>query len=194
LPQPYGREGDQEKPSSWRIALLPFIEQDDLYKQYKKSETWDGISNSQLATRMPRVFALHGDYKPGLTATNYLVIVGSKTAWQRDKRISLNDIKDGPSNTLAIVENRGLNIQWMEPRDLDFETMDWTIDSPRGISSKYHRPGAVFFDGSVRSLSTDFTPKALQALATIVDGDSATEDGDLVTEMRDGRDRPVTKP
>jgi len=194
LPQPYGPGGDQAKPYSWRIAILPFIAQDDLFKKYQRNDAWDGTDNSQLAASMPRTFASHGDYKAGLTTTNYLVIVGSKTAWPPNKRVSFRDIKDGPSNPFAIVENRGLNIHWMEPRDLDFDTMDWQIDSPRGISSKYERPGAVMFDGHVQSLSKEFTPEALKALATIADGDWAAEDGQLMTEMRDGRDRPVTKP
>lgn len=157
-------------------------------------EAWYGPRNTQISARMPKILALHGDHEPGLTTTNYLVIVGAKTAWHPNNRVSLSDIKDGPSNTFAIVENRGLNIHWMEPRDLNFDTMDWTIGSPRGISSKYHLPGAVFLDGSVRSISTEITPDALRAMATISDGDLATDDGDLIKEMRDGRDRPVTKP
>ena len=64
-----------------------------------------------------------------------------------------------------------MNVHWMEPRDLEFDTMDWTINSPNGISSKYDLPAAVFVDGSVRRLSKKFTPDALRALATIDGGE-----------------------
>lgn len=176
------------------MEILPFIEGDHLLKQYSRDESWDGPNNSQLASRMPKVFALHGDHKPGTSIANYVVIVGYETAWPPHKRVKFGDVKDGLGNTLGVVENRGLNILWIEPRDLDFDTMDWTIDSPNGISSKYHLPGAVFLDGSVRTLSKKFTPEALRALATIAGGDGANENGVFATEIPDGRDRPVTKP
>lgn len=193
-PLPYGDNTSSKHEYTWRIALLEYIEQQPLYKSYKFDERWDGVNNQPLATRMPRVYSLHGDHKPGAIVTNYVVIVGSKTAWRREKPVRAKEITDGLSNTFAIVENLGMSFHWMEPRDLNFDTMDWRIDSPQGISSKYESPGVVMLDGHVQSLSKGFTPEALKALATIADGDWATEYGQLMTEMRDGRDRPVTKP
>jgi hypothetical protein len=194
LPAPYLTNLNGQPTDSWRVSILPFIEGDDLFKQYRYEEPWNGPNNTQISARMPKIYSLHCLHKPGTTIANYTVIVGTDTAWPPQKRVTHADIKDGLSSTLGIVENHGLNIHWMEPRDLDFNTMDWTIDSPNGISSKYHLPGAVFLDGSVRGLSKNFTPEALRALATIAGGDWASDDGELMKEMRDGRDRPVTKP
>jgi hypothetical protein len=50
---------------SWRVLILPYIEERELYKQYKSDEPWDGPSNRKLASRMPRMFALHGEEQPG---------------------------------------------------------------------------------------------------------------------------------
>jgi Protein of unknown function (DUF1559) len=193
-PQPYLTDSAGLPTQSWRLSILPYIEQEALLKEYVRSEAWDGPTNSQLAPRMPRTYALHGDYRPGTTTTNYLAIVGSETVWPLNKKVTNKDVKDGASNTLLIVENRGLNIHWMEPRDLDFDTMDWTIDSPHGVSSKYDSPAVVFLDGSVRRLSKKLSPEAVRAMATIAAGDAATEDGELIQVLPDGRDRPVTKP
>jgi Protein of unknown function (DUF1559) len=193
-PAPYPTDAAGAPTQSWRLSILPYIEQEALLKEYVKSEAWNGPANSQLAARMPKIYAMHGDYRPGTTTANYLAIVGTETVWAPNKKVASKDIKDGHSNTLLIVENRGLKVHWMEPRDLDFDTMDWTIDSPRGISSKYDSPGAVFLDGSVRRLSKKLSPEAVRAMATIAAGDAATEDGELIKVLPDGRDRAVVKP
>jgi len=193
-PPPYLTDAVGVPTQSWRLSILPYIEQEALLKEYIRSEAWNGPTNSLLAARMPKIYALHGDYRPGTTTTNYLGIVGTQTVWQPNTKVASRDVKDGVSNTLLIVENRGLNVHWMEPRDLDFDTMDWTIDGPHGISSKYDSPGAVFLDGSVRRLSKKLSPEAVRAMATIAAGDAGAEDGELIRVLPDGRDRPVTKP
>src|SRR5579884_2012324 len=45
---------------SWRVLVLPFVEQDNLYKQFKLDEPWDSPTNKRLLTPMPKVFALPG--------------------------------------------------------------------------------------------------------------------------------------
>jgi hypothetical protein len=194
FPPPYLTDKDGPPIHSWRVLILPYIEGDHLYKKYDFREPWDGPNNSQIAERMPKIFALHGDYKPGDTTANYLAIVGSNTVWRPEKPVRYDDVTDGTSVTILIVENRGMNIHWTEPRDLSFDTMDWTIDSPLGISSKYHSPAVVMLDGSVRTLSKKLTPDALRAMATIAGGEKLTEEFELTEELPDGRDRPVSKP
>jgi hypothetical protein len=194
FPPPFVAGEDGRSMHSWRILLLPYIEQHDVYKAYDQSQPWDGSINAPLAGRMPRMYAHHGDYKPGSTITNYLVVVGSNTVWNPDKRVSAKDIKDGSATTLLIPENRGLNVHWMEPRDFDFARMDWTINSPKGISSKYDAPAAVMLDGSVRRLSPAISAEALRALITIDGGEEVVEQDGTWQLLPDGRKRPVTKP
>src|SRR5207253_5726964 len=71
----YSKDG---KPLlSWRVALLPYLEQDNLYKQFKLDEPWDSEHNKKLIARMPKVFASSPD--PKLTAagkTTFVVPVG----------------------------------------------------------------------------------------------------------------------
>src|SRR5207249_2796575 len=40
---------------SWRVAVLPFIEQDNLYRQFKLDEPWDSEHNRKLLERMPKL-------------------------------------------------------------------------------------------------------------------------------------------
>ena len=105
---------------SWCILILPYLDQGELYKAYNFDKPWYGPNNRKLASRMPALFALYGDHHEGNTTTNYLAVVGPETIWQGATGVASDALKDGPSQTILIVENRGANVHWMEPRDLSF--------------------------------------------------------------------------
>src|SRR5438093_7201056 len=42
---------------SWRVALLPFVEEDKLYKEFRLDEPWDSAHNKKLLAKMPKLFA-----------------------------------------------------------------------------------------------------------------------------------------
>jgi hypothetical protein len=48
---------------SWRVAILPFIGEGELFKEFKLAEPWDSEHNKKLIPKMPKVFA-----SPGKTA------------------------------------------------------------------------------------------------------------------------------
>ena len=102
------------------------------------------------------LYAFH-DTKFPTTTTNYLAVVGKDTMWPGAEGRKRDEIKDGTSETILIVENNGLGVHWMEPRDLAFDTMNFRLDTPDGISSWYKYPAIVTADGSVRRLSKEMT-------------------------------------
>lgn len=193
-PPPYLTDQDGRPMHSWRVLILPYIEADDIYKQYDFNESWDGPTNSKLATRMPKLFAFTGDDQPGGTTTNYLAVVGPNTVWRPDKRVSDKDVKDGLASTIMVVENRGLNVHWMEPRDLDAETMDWSLGSPQGISTRYKEAAVVTLDGAIRRLTRKMKPEVLRALVTIDGGEPIGESADGWHLIPDGRLRETAAP
>jgi hypothetical protein len=101
LPPPYVLGPDGKRWHSWRVLILPYIEQDALFNEYKFDEPWDGPNNRKLAERMPRTFAFHSSHKPGDTTANYLAVVGDETAWPGTRTVKFADITDGVSSTTA---------------------------------------------------------------------------------------------
>ena len=187
--------GPDGKPwHCWRVLILPFIEQDSLFKRYRFDEPWDGPNNSQLAGEMPKTLAFSGEHRTGLTTTNYLAVVGAETMWPGAKGRKFDEIKDGTSQTILIVENNGLGVHWMEPRDLAFETMPFAIDDPNGVSSWYKCPAVVTADGGVLRLSKEMTPDALRAALTVNGGEKLALDSGGWTVIEDGRDRERKEP
>ncbi len=57
LPAPAIMDKDGKPLLSWRVAILPFIEQDNLYKQFKLDEPWDSEHNKKLLVQMPGIYA-----------------------------------------------------------------------------------------------------------------------------------------
>jgi RNA polymerase sigma factor (sigma-70 family) len=75
----YSKDG---KPLlSWRVALLPFFEEDNLYRQFHLDEPWDSAHNKKLLARMPKVFSVPG--QKDKNATFYQVFVGPSTMFER---------------------------------------------------------------------------------------------------------------
>ncbi len=153
---------------SWRVHILPFVEQQQLYEQFKLDEPWDSDNNKKLIEKMPKIFEIPGmTLAPGKTA--YLVPTGEKMVFDGDRKTTFNKITDGTSNTIMIVEaNADQAVIWTKPDDLpiDLEKPLAGLGKARGNNLL-----AAFCDGSVRVISGSIDPKTLAALLTMNGGE-----------------------
>jgi prepilin-type processing-associated H-X9-DG protein len=168
FPPAYLADADGKPMHSWRVLILPFMEQKPLYDRYNFDEPWDGPNNRQLADLIPLPYQCPTDLAtPAGTGTNYTVITGQGTMFEGETASRMSSITDGTSNTIMVVETTA-GINWMEPRDLDLNAMSLNVNaSPAEISS--HHPGgaqAVFADGHVSFLSQSLSAQILRALIT----------------------------
>ncbi|QDT21302.1 M56 family metallopeptidase [Gimesia chilikensis] len=76
---------DGKTPHSWRVALLPFLDQEKLYKEYRLNEPWDSEHNKQVLAKMPAVFKNPVDNRPG-HLTSYLAVTGPNTVFGKSTR------------------------------------------------------------------------------------------------------------
>ena len=161
---------------SWRVLILPYLEQKPLYDQYDFSEPWDGPNNGKLADIPLAAFNCPGDGEGPSTTTSYVAVVGPNTAWPGSESITFADFSDGMSITILVVEVHNSGVHWMEPKDLDINQIARGVNPAvgRGISSRHRVSGAnvLFADGSVRHLSDDVAPTVLQTLLTIDGGET----------------------
>jgi len=193
-PPAYVADAQGRPTHSWRVLLLPYLEQEALYKDYDPSEPWNAPNNRRLAPRMPRAYAFHGEHRPGLTTTNYLAVVGPETVWPGATTRCSKDVTDGLSSTILIVENRGAGAHWMEPRDLSFTAMSYRVNDPAGISSKYQDPAVAMLDGGLHRLRKDLPASTLRALLTVSGGEEVREDAGGWVLLPDGRQREPAEP
>jgi RNA polymerase sigma factor (sigma-70 family) len=82
LPPPAITDKNGKPLLSWRVAILPFIEQEALYKQFKLDEPWDSPHNKKLLARMPKVFGPVVKNHPRYS-TFYQYVVGPEAVFTR---------------------------------------------------------------------------------------------------------------
>ena len=151
---------------SWRVAILPYIEQDNLYKQFKLDEPWDSEHNMKLVKVMPRVYALpYGQGKDG--ETNYRVFVGNGAAFDMVQGIKFAQITDGTSNTIMVVEGAE-GTPWTKPDELEFDPQKPMAKHLRFEGDKVCQ--LLFADGSVRAVSKNLAESTLKLLIQRDDG------------------------
>ncbi len=175
LPAPvlYGG-ANKSIPYSWRVAILPFLEQDDLYKQYNFDEPWDGPNNRKLIDKMPSTFSYPGPTggASSRTDTAYFVLTGETTTFGAAARgnepaHTIADISDGMSYTIMAVEAKRA-IPWTKPEDIPFDPKG-ALPELGGFNPNVFN--AAFGDGSVRPISTMVNPTVLRALITRAGGE-----------------------
>jgi hypothetical protein len=124
---------------SWRVALLPFIEQEPLYKRFNLDEPWDSPHNHTLIGEMPDIFAAphRPEVAPGNTV--YQVFVGPGTAFdlKQPLRLPPHDFPGGPRDLFLIVE-AAEPVPWTKPEDLQYAP-DRALP-PLGSVRKHGRP------------------------------------------------------
>ena len=125
---PHAIYSDDGKPLlSWRVAILPYIEEQALYRQFRLDEPWDSEHNLQLAKQMPAVYldpASTLDVSEG--KTNYLGVSGDNGVFPPQKNgVQFRTITDGTSNTVAVVQvDDDSAVIWTKPDDYEFDAAD----------------------------------------------------------------------
>jgi RNA polymerase sigma factor (sigma-70 family) len=109
---------DGEPKLSWRVALLPFLDQGALFQQFRLDEAWDSPHNKTLVARMPDVFATPSSPTNDGT-TRIRLFEGPGTMFDGARGMKIMDVTDGTSNTVAIVAGRE-PVPWTRPGELPF--------------------------------------------------------------------------
>jgi hypothetical protein len=164
----YGEDGTSLY--SWRVLLLPYIEQDGLYKEFHLDESWDSPHNIQLLPKMPRIYAPPGRKAKTVPAYHTVchVFVGKGAAFEGREGLNLAaDFPDGTSNTVLVVE-AGEPVPWSKPDDLRYDP-DGPLPPLRCLFRDGFRAG--FVDGSRHWLPKTASEATLRALITRNGGD-----------------------
>jgi type II secretory pathway pseudopilin PulG len=173
----YGADG---KPLlSWRVHILPYLEQQALYQQFHLDEPWDSDHNKKLIAKMPELFL---DPSSGLVVadgkTSYLGVKGERYFFDGSgpngsgRGRTMKMMTDGTSNSIALVQvDNDAAVIWTKPADWEPDAADLMkpFDGP-------HPSGFIagFCDGSVSFISNAVDLSVFKALLTI-DGEEMVD-------------------
>ena len=145
-------------PVSWRVHLLPYVEQENIYRQFDLKQPWDGPTNKRFASQRIPQYVSVGD-PPETVETRYRVFVGPGTLYEPGKpALQFPEIRDGTSNTFFAVE-AGETVPWPQPKELQYDR--------NGPLPALGSPGrnvvlAIMMDGSVRPFSTKTSSEVIR--------------------------------
>ena len=147
---------------SWRVAILPFIEQNKLYQEFKLDEAWDSRHNIKLLNRMPAIFTHPGMVTPPGT-TVYQRPVG-KGLMSPVGKLGFRDVTDGLSNTIMGIESLGEDaVKWTQPDDIRLDKEDPLKMLQDGTRQGFH---VVLADGAVVFIANQIDPVLFKAMLT----------------------------
>lgn len=150
-------QGPDNKPwHSWRVLLLPFLDEQELYERYRFDEPWDGPHNRELQAHRPEVYASGLQQSPLKSVTTYLGVVSRRTMWPANYCVKISDVTDGTSNTIMLLENASSDVVWSEPREMREKDALALLrpDNPDQPSKPFpYSIPALFADASVRVIS-----------------------------------------
>lgn len=189
FPPAFIPDKDGKPMHSWRVLLLPYVEEKALYDKYDFQEPWDGPNNRKLLNPVPWVYRCPSDRRtvpgPGVW-TSYVAVVGPQTAWPGKSPRKASDILDGSRGTILVLEEHSQRIPWMEPRDLTLDealgvltSSDWQVAGPHRSEDFFFEYSSgrnvVHADGYVWFLFDGLPRQAWSSRLTINDGASLSD-------------------
>ena len=180
VPPLYTVDAEGKPLHSWRVLILPFIEQTALYEQIRLNEPWDSPHNKQFHNVVVPYFSCPDNplVAPGKSCTYSAIADASLRPALPDSgqrpRDSFANYQDGLSNQIFFVEVKE-PFNWMDP------TADVTLDEfAKGVNAgrvgSFHPNGCnvCLGDGAVRFIADTVAPAILRALGDPRDGRSVT--------------------
>ncbi len=171
-PNQAARGADGKSGLSWRVHILPFLGEVDLYSEFKLNEPWDSPHNIKLLDKMPDIFSsfplpiLAKSMPKGYTTI--LAPVGEGTMFGGNKPVVFGQVKDGLSNTIFFVEVKPEAARpWTAPMDYEFPTGAPADDLAIGTDGQFL---CAMGDGSVQLLPGNLPKETLLHLFQMNDG------------------------
>lgn len=171
---------DELPPHSWRVTVLPFLDQQALHERYDFTQPWDAPANRRASEIGRELYACPAVPVPTDASappyTAYALPTGDGLIYDGERPRSLVDLEGKQNQTLLLVEACGQRIIWTEPRDLPLAELPVGINLPgnrpgesAGLLSSYHSGvvNVLLADGSGRALSANIDPEILKLLLAV---------------------------
>jgi hypothetical protein len=156
---------DGRTEHSWRVELLPYLGEQELFDSYKLDEPWDSDHNKQLIEKIPSIYSTGAPSQKW--DADYFVVTGKGTLFDGAAPSKRESITDAAGETILVLQSRR-QIPWTKPVDIDVATDARQFSLGRTRGNGFY---AAFADGTVKLVPKTTDPATIQALFTKAAGD-----------------------
>ncbi len=161
---------------SWRTLLLPYLEEQALYKTIDLTKPWDDPVNAKALNTAIGAFLCPATDLPA-NHTGYLAVVTPQSCLRVGTPTTAAEITDGADKTVVVVEvPNDKSVPWMSPQDVDENyfvnlLLDPDLKNDAGQPVTRPHPGdfchVVFADAHVEAIDPEKTVAERRAMITI---------------------------
>lgn len=148
---------------SWRVAILPFMEEQELYEEFHLDEPWDSEHNLPLSKELPDVYDSPNAPTPaGMTVLQ--AVVGDNMGLRPIEKTGFRDFLDGISSSILIMQvDTDAAVIWSKPEDLEID-----LDSPLEHLGSAEMGGfhVGMADGAIKFITENVDPELFQKMLT----------------------------
>ncbi|QEG41099.1 DUF1559 family PulG-like putative transporter [Roseimaritima ulvae] len=169
LPPLYATDANGNPVSSWRVSLLPFLEERALDEQWQAGQAWDSPANQSLLEQTPAAYRGLGESPTGPhDGQCHLFVIDDPSALlSGDEPRHFRDVLDGTSNTLFALYLPNRSVPWSAPQELSLDEAFAEVSA----ASPEAPVMALMLDGSVRRLTTPLSRETFEAMVTPAGGE-----------------------
>jgi hypothetical protein len=123
FPPAIRRAADGRPLLSWRVLILPYLDAESLYNEFRLDEPWYSEHNLKLLPKMPDIYKPVGNVVVPPHHTFLQLFVGPGAVFdETGKAPTIGKIARarGASNTLLAAES-GWAVPWTKPEDIPFD-------------------------------------------------------------------------
>lgn len=166
-------------PHSWRVSILPELEQQQLFQMYDYGKTWDSPTNNKLA--QIAISCMTCPSCDNGSKTPYKLVTGPGTIFEEGKIPRIDRIRDGTSNTIIMIEDHRKPVAWTDPNgnisvedaveilsNLPFKNAIHRSDE--AFKTIYHGTHVLTADGAVHRIGFNADREELRRAFLCADG------------------------
>lgn len=169
LPPAFVTDSSGNPMWSWRVSLLPFLEEQGRWEQWHQDQAWDSAANSPLNLPLPATYASPSDQDPTSDQTHVFAVRHPSGMMSGQPGLTFADTSDGLSNTILAVYLPDRTTSWSAPEDITLQELQTEFAK----ASPGKQVLVLLGDGSVIRFAEPLDPTAVEALVTRDAGDSA---------------------